>query len=310
MSEVVASDDGFPMDGEISMRGCAPPMGAIVTHGHTGPTMRDKRGGMRTGGRYALIVAGLVGFVLVSSVGAGSCQGTARQEVGDAVCLQCHNGLDASDKRTFAQSAHNFFDCEECHGPGYTHVRNGGRGGLLIGNPASLPFDKRSDMCATCHAQQTAEYKLSGHFALGAASCHDCHDIHKPGGNRLSPIDNSQCMQCHTFLGFATDADVQAHTKHPVDPAGSGASRCTPCHLPPLQRLDQDAGPHDHTLFTIPPIASNEAAEAGVTPVPPNSCAGITGCHDGADPTIPVFDVDNPAVNNLLQNAYNTWFQN
>ena len=105
-------------------------------------------------------------------------------------------------------------------------------------------------------------------------------------------------------MEFPTVDDIVAHTFHLYDPAGTGASRCTPCHMPPLRREDQAEGPHLHTFEPIPPIRSNEAMEAGVFPAPPNSCSGIMGCHDGAVPTAPVFDVDNPNDNVILQIIY------
>jgi len=103
---------------------------------------------------------------------------------------------------------------------------------------------------------------------------------------RASPTDNRLCLQCHQSfqLGFETDEDVDFHTGefHPVDPAGSGSSRCTGCHLPPVLGTDGLIAGHDHSLFTIPPAATNEAIDAGVNPAPPNSCAGVTGCHDAS----------------------------
>ena len=43
-----------------------------------------------------------------------------------------------------------------------------------------------------------------------------------------------------------------------VDPSATGASRCTECHLPPLNRLEQDIGPHDHSLRGIAPQVTGE----------------------------------------------------
>ena len=52
----------------------------------------------------------------------------------------------------------------------------------------------------------------------------------------LPAVDNSLCLRCHEAFGFATDEAISAHTHHSVDPAGSGASRCTACHMPPLEQ--------------------------------------------------------------------------
>jgi predicted CXXCH cytochrome family protein len=267
-------------------------------------------------------------------------------EVGTSTCLACHDGRSATDHREFLSSPHKAISCESCHGPGLTHVRQGGRLGLFIDNPGDQPFEVRHEACIECHAQASSPggntvqgFLASAHFTGNAATCTDCHNVHNQGamaisaesptrfGNEnfaklcgkchedtvdqfsesghaqldvatcaschdmhsgsmlvASPEDNRLCLQCHqsTQLGFETDEDVAAHTGHPVDPAGSGASRCTGCHLPPLEA--GGAAGHDHTLFTIPPIASNEAMEQGVQPAPPNSCAGVTGCHDAAVP--------------------------
>ncbi|MBI4559505.1 MAG: hypothetical protein HY706_18105 [Candidatus Hydrogenedentes bacterium] len=252
-------------------------------------------------------IAGASIIVLVLGVGAlslgvGSCQNLP--PIKASVCLSCHDGRSAPNQLGFLVSAHRSIECEVCHGSGYLHVRNGGRGGLFITNPAKLSFPETYATCNTCHADTVVGFLASHHAVEQVVTCADCHDVHQPGGMQANPTDNTLCLQCHAELGFDSDAAISTHTFHPVDPAGTGASRCTACHLPPLQREDQADGPHDHTLLTIPPIRSNEAAAAGVTPIPPNSCSGITGCHDGTVPEAPVFDVDNLALNEILQSIY------
>ena len=74
--------------------------------------------------------------------------------------------------------------------------------------------------------------------------------------------------------------------------------------MPPLQRTEQDNSPHDHSLLTIEPIRSSEAEDAGVIPIPPNTCVGTMGCHDGTVPNTPVFDIDTPGINDALQSIY------
>jgi len=330
---------------------------------------------------------GLVLFVAGAGVGLSGCPGGGFWEVGTHVCLSCHDGRSAPDQSGFVESPHAEMDCEACHGPGYLHVRNGGRGGLFINgledepseqvalcaqcheaavdgyrqgahavqgaavcgdchdvhaaqdNAAAscstchsqraasfaesghallyglscgdchslhaVPQDDDAQLCQTCHGGETAGYRQSGHAQeAGGATCADCHAVHGPDSAWPSYTNNDVCLQCHAGLGFSTATAVEAHTRHPVDPEGTGASRCVGCHLPPLRRTEQEAGPHDHTLFTLPPITSNEAADAGVMPVPPNSCAGIAGCHDGTVARAPVFDVDNADMNVTLQAIY------
>jgi predicted CXXCH cytochrome family protein len=302
-----------------------------------------------------------------------SCQRTslAPGEVGTTTCLACHDGRSASDHQEFLQSPHQSLSCESCHGPGLTHVRQGGRLGLFINNPGRRPFAERHLACTECHADSIAPgddtaqgFLATSHFAAGAATCTDCHDVHKMGGMTISspsptqfgnenyavlcgqchegqvddftiskhaeqdvatcsschdmhgatmfratPEDNRLCLQCHQSfaLGFETDEDVDFHTGifHPVDPAGSGSSRCTGCHLPPLVQQAGELPAHDHTLFTIPPIATNEAVERGADPAPPNSCAGVTGCHDSNVPGSGApRDENNLDSNAALQSLY------
>jgi hypothetical protein len=209
--------------------------------------------------------------------------------------------------RFFLLSTHKSLDCVVCHVGAEAHVQSGGLGGALI-NPASGVFELSYAACATCHQETVADFTQSGHHASRAVSCHDCHDVHTPI-ETVGPVTNNLlCRSCHVFDGFQTVAQTEAHTMHPVDPTGTGASRCTHCHMPPTVRTNQANGPHSHTFMTIPPIASNEAADNGVSPVPPNSCAGIMGCHDGTVPATPIFNVDNYPQMIGLQSVYDMWF--
>ena len=230
-------------------------------------------------------------------MGATGCERILRGEVGTLTCLACHDGQTAPDQRQFENSAHMAVGCEACHGPGYFHIRNGGRFGLFISKPDAQDYQ----FCGRCHQSEAAGFAQSGHAREKAASCLDCHDVHSANRTRSSYLDNALCLGCHAPRGFDTSAAIEEHTFHAVDPAGTGASRCSACHMPPLQRLDQAEGPHGHSMIPLAPITSNEAAAAGVTPTPPNSCAGIAGCHDGSVITAPVFDVDNIALNEGLQ---------
>ncbi|MBZ0089090.1 MAG: hypothetical protein K8H90_01800, partial [Thermoanaerobaculia bacterium] len=92
----------------------------------------------------------------------------------------------------------------------------------------------------------------------------------------------------------------------PVDPAGSGSSRCTGCHNVPIEQvMPGERAIHDHTFLPVPPLHSNEAAGRGEFPVPPNSCAGVAGCHDASmpGPGVP-HDVNNLDQNRVWQGVY------
>jgi hypothetical protein len=222
-------------------------------------------------------------------------------------CLGCHNGRVAQDMRIFLLSAHRTVDCATCHPGAAAHVQGGGFGGALI-NPAMGPFDLHYVACAGCHADTVAQYEQSVHRTRRAVACYDCHNVHTPIETIGPTQNNLLCLTCHVFDGFQSEAQITEHTNHPLDPTGTGASRCTHCHMPPLGRQNQSSGPHDHTFATIPPIASVEAAQAGEPVIPPNSCAGIMGCHDGTVPAAPIFDVDDPDQMMGVQAIYDFWF--
>ncbi len=235
--------------------------------------------------------AGLCCFAAVVAVGLAGCPSPGY--VGTDTCLTCHNGKIAVDRRDYLESPHAFLEkgCEECHGPGALHVRNGGRYGLFIGEAGE-------EVCKKCHPAEVSGFKDSVHAKQGILGCFDCHDPHSKLKTVRTFTDNQLCLQCHAYQGFATPADIEAHTFHPYDPTGTGASRCVLCHMVPGQRADQDAGLHLHSMVPVKPVESNLA---GITPAPPNSCAGVTGCHDGTEPSAPVYNVDTPADNNQLQ---------
>jgi predicted CXXCH cytochrome family protein len=218
-------------------------------------------------------------------------------------CADCHNQqIDGFlDTAHFTARAATCTDCHDVHR----------KLGLAVASnsASSLDVSGYANLCGDCHGVQTNDFLLSGHAQLNVATCGSCHNPHVENQFQASPIDNSMCLQCHASfeLGFDTEAAIDAHTGafHPVDPAGTGASRCTECHLPPLERFNQDDGPHDHTLFTIPPAFSNEAIALGVSPIPPNSCSGIMGCHDADVPNSGMpFDVEDMDDNDALQALY------
>lgn len=248
--------------------------------------------------RRSAYLAGLLGFAVAVSVGGLGCEQLGLGYVGTDTCLICHNGQEAADKREFLGSPHAANGCESCHGPGFFHVRNGGRYGLFVGGGEAA-----MTACNRCHPQEVAGFKQSAHATKNILVCTECHDPHAKQETPRPFVDNQLCLQCHAYQGFDTEAAIEAHTFHKYDPTGTGQSRCVLCHMVPAQRANQEHGAHNHSLMPVPPIRSNQA---GITPAPPNSCAGITGCHDGSVRTAPVFNVDDPQVNEQLQILYDS----
>ncbi len=237
-------------------------------------------------------IAGMLVFALCG------CQPLGIGYVGTETCLKCHNGSLAMDRSEFRGSKHFNNGCESCHGPGALHVRNGGRFGMFI-----ITMSYPAQACRKCHATEVSDFKASVHAMEGGMSCTECHEVHSGQKTVRAFDDNQLCLQCHAYSGFATEADISAHTYHAVDPKGTGESRCVLCHMTPLRREAQATGKHGHSMNPLPPISSNQS---NIIPAPPNSCAGITGCHDGSIATAPVFNVDNPGENERLQILYNT----
>lgn len=219
------------------------------------------------------------------------------------VCAQCH----ADSVAGHAQSAHALSRGASCHDCHDTH-RTGLLRGVDVPRPGPPRMEAISEFCGKCHETQSTQFLESGHAKSGVVTCVSCHDMHRRDSFTADPTDNRLCQQCHgsAFLGFNTEARIDFHTGpfHPVDPAGSGASRCSACHMPPTRQFGQPGVPHDHSMMTVPPAVSLAQAAAGQIPAP-NSCAGILGCHDADVPDSGTpFDLNQPDDNRFLQELY------
>ncbi|MFC1736581.1 multiheme c-type cytochrome, partial [Candidatus Hydrogenedentota bacterium] len=97
-----------------------------------------------------LVVTGPVVAAAVF-LGASGCEQLGY--VGTKTCTGCHNGLTASNQTSFLDSSHyeSGIGCEDCHGPGYTHVRAIGSPGHIISNPSGRGFENSYKYCGNCH---------------------------------------------------------------------------------------------------------------------------------------------------------------
>ncbi|MGR3311232.1 MAG: multiheme c-type cytochrome, partial [Candidatus Brocadiales bacterium] len=68
---------------------------------------------------------------------------------------------------------------------------------------------------------------------------------------------------------------VTLHTKHQYNPSGTSESRCSTCHMPPVQKSAEKWDIHAHTFGIIKPQASKAMFDAGQEAIP-NSC---NQCH-------------------------------
>jgi hypothetical protein len=225
--------------------------------------------------------------------------------------------IDNPERRPFLQSMN---DCARCHQDklaGHMQTKHGTSGevschachdvhkpnGMTAGTSAPQQFTKQdyAQLCGQCHFVEVDTFMKSAHANFSPMSCGTCHDMHIPTTYPVSHINNQLCQQCHGSFAFGLDSPqrVDFHTGefHPVDPAGTGASRCTGCHMPPVQQGPR--APVDHLMLTVPPLFTNQEVARGISPPPPNSCSGVAGCHDPGVPTSG--QPHNP--NDLNQNA-------
>jgi predicted CXXCH cytochrome family protein len=107
-------------------------------------------------------------------------------------------------------------------------------------------------------------------FLRGGATCTSCHtDPHDPDVDRnpqLATSNNRLCTSCHQDIG----TQLAAHTRHPVDSAGSS---CVECHMPKTV-VGVKSTMRDHTISL--PAPENTVA-FGI----PNAC---TECHVQKNP--------------------------
>ncbi len=102
-----------------------------------------------------------------------------------------------------------------------------------------------------------ANHLASACYLLGPMDCASCHEPHGQGYwdiNRealTDPFDDGQCTSCHA----SKLSDVESHTHHEADSAGSV---CVSCHMPYLQHPEVGDGVafarSDHTIAIPRPV--------------------------------------------------------
>jgi predicted CXXCH cytochrome family protein len=217
-------------------------------------------------------------------------------------CMFCHNGypqIDSSDpdlnRSIFPAALPEGIDCQRCHGPGRAHVKAARSGHATpellrsnIVNPATLPRDRKLEVCMQCHLQTSpqqpneqrlfdrtvfsyrpgeplADYKL--YFESTSANTRDDFEIAGAAYRlrRSACFRNSQmtCLTCHDPHDIPHGPEAAAQymevclgchrnvTHRVALPAGS---TCISCHMP--KRRTDDAV-HvvmtDHFIQRTPP---------------------------------------------------------
>ncbi len=161
------------------------------------------------------------------------------------------------------------------------------------------------------HHQQFYDFYKSDKptFQFHQVTCFECHDVHNEVKHHIreeieeedstgAPItvltdndNNTLCLACHATHGDFADISVEmvadydnnvnaigaivsAHTNHPYDPTGTGASRCSKCHNPKTIKSAVPYDIHSHTFEVMAPEKTKNFQM-------PNSCA--VSCHGNAN---------------------------
>jgi DmsE family decaheme c-type cytochrome len=155
-------------------------------------------------------------------LGSETCQ-ACHEDIFNAFQKNPHHIVETDKKRGWETRA-----CESCHGPGSKHGES--MSAADIRNPAKLRPAEADRSCLTCHLNQpTHTGRIQSGHAKNQVSCVQCHSIHKPGPNAMTPRKpaavNEQCGSCHT----AEWASFARPYRHRLP---EGAMTCVDCHNP------------------------------------------------------------------------------
>lgn len=176
-------------------------------------------------------------------------------------CFGCHTTASSAGGKFDPSQAIPGITCEQCHGPGATHVAahrsamdDSGVG--VAFNPAQLSPAESVDFCGACH-RTWWDVNLAGLTGLGTLrfpayrleksrcwgksdsriTCIACHDPHKPLVRETASYDD-RCMSCHAVANAKPGAD------HPGKACPVASKDCASCHMPQYEVPDM------HTKFT------------------------------------------------------------
>jgi DmsE family decaheme c-type cytochrome len=149
-----------------------------------------------------------------------------------AVCLDCHDGQDA----TLAETAHALrgdadatgvpIACTDCHGSNSKHWEEGPEENPMI-HPSRLGAAAEANLCASCHqtSHQQNMRERNVHTANGI-NCSGCHSIHASNKHTtlLKQEEPGLCYSCHPGV----EGEFARSYRHPVS---DGVMKCSECHM-------------------------------------------------------------------------------
>lgn len=185
-------------------------------------------------------------------------------------CFGCHATAALTGGKLNQASSMPGISCEECHGPGATHVAlaHAGMGtnpGMIF-NPSQLDPPSSLDFCGSCHRTwwdvygmdnpgikvvRFPAYRLEQSRCWGNGNgdaritCAACHDPHKPLVTQLSDYD-PKCLQCHV-----KSASMKTSADHPGPGCPVKSSNCASCHMPKYEVPQTHARFTDHRIRVV-----------------------------------------------------------
>ena len=149
-------------------------------------------------------------------------------------CAECHDDVAG----VHAKDVHGKVQCEDCHGPGATHVAELTEDKTMRSDGPPIRKPDGAEDCLTCHRRLLArpasfpqidrvEHYRMLHVAKGDTPCAGCHSPHEPlfvdgrvDDARLHPVMN-ECVDCHKHV---QDPSLPRPAGHPV------VFECGYCH--------------------------------------------------------------------------------
>ena len=177
----------------------------------------------------------------------------------DKICSVCHDTY----VHRFVNNVHRRESCEACHGPASRHLETRGQDPGTILSFTSMTPVQRSEVCATCHEQDSCapghEWRRSVHAHQGVA-CTDCHvNSHynvPPGTPKITPssiamdtFPDDWRIRLLSTLSIDEEAELERKRALPSLRGTSGnlgavaPNVCYRCHSD-TRDLEQVAHPH------------------------------------------------------------------
>ena len=165
-------------------------------------------------------------------------------------CMSCHNAYPNYESKSLNKyhSVLEGIDCERCHGPGETHVKEKMSGIIIdtskyvdysIVNPSKLEKELQFDVCRRCHLQGTTVLKNGKNWSdfIPGQSLSETMETFVPRYENdesfimASHVDRLQQSNCYTIGGVNCISCHNPHKSVITLPQDYFNSKCTDCHL-------------------------------------------------------------------------------